>query len=293
MVLVMSIQANNTEIEAVQQRLNEGQLAYQRSKRGKRVLFEIDVESATLTALDVTSWSGVERTIAEMPRSLVGRAFPEEHTTVTVGPVVIGDGKFVVIAGPCTVENHQQVLEIAQAIKESGAAMLRGGAYKPRTSPYSFQGLGEEALRYLVEARQATGLPIVTEVVAVEQVHRVVQYADMLQVGARNMQNYALLQAVGEQRKPVLLKRGMSATISEWLNAAEYIAAKGNSQIVLCERGIRTFSESTRNTLDLSAIPVIKARSHLPIIVDPSHASGHWHLVEPLSLAAAAVGQMG
>jgi len=207
--------------------------------------------------------------------------------------VRIGGQAVVLIAGPCTVEGLAMLEETGRAARAAGAVMLRGGAFKPRSSPYSFQGLGSQGLAYLARVRAQAGLPVVTEVMAPEQVELVMRYADMLQIGARNMQNYSLLREVGRTRRPVLLKRGMSASIDEWLEAAEYLLAQGNTQVVLCERGIRTFETATRFTLDLSAIPVLRQRTHLPVIVDPSHASGQRHLVGPLALAAVAVGADG
>ncbi len=207
--------------------------------------------------------------------------------------VVIGGDKFVVIAGPCSVESEQQILETAVAVKKAGAQILRGGAYKPRTSPYSFQGMEEEGLKLLAEARRVTGLPVVTEVMDPGDVDLVASYADMLQVGARNIQNFSLLKAVGAARKPVFLKRGMMTTIEELLMSAEYILKEGNSRIILCERGIRTFETATRNTLDISAVPILKKETHLPVFIDPSHATGHWDLVLPMSKAAVVVGADG
>src|SRR5690554_5356010 len=224
---------------------------------------------------------------------LVSREYKPEDTVVTVGEVRIGGGHRAYIAGPCSVEDEGQIMEIARLI-QGRAHILRGGAFKPRTSPYSFQGLGEEGLRLLVQAGRAFGLPVVTEVLSEEEVERVAEQVGMLQIGARNMQNYALLKKVGAQGKPVLLKRGAAATIEELLLSAEYILAAGNSQVVLCERGIRTFSHTyTRNTLDISAVPILQHLTHLPVIVDPSHGSGDWNLIEPLSLAALAAGADG
>ncbi|MCH8090327.1 MAG: 3-deoxy-7-phosphoheptulonate synthase [Chloroflexi bacterium] len=227
------------------------------------------------------------------PFKLSSREFHPDDTVVRVGDVTIGGAERVVMAGPCAVESREQLMETAQAVKEAGAHILRGGAYKPRTSPYSFRGLGEDGLEMLAEAREKTGLPIITEVMTPADVGLVSQYADILQIGARNMQNYILLDEVGKVDVPVMLKRGMSATIEEWLLAAEYVLAQGNQNLILCERGIRTFETYTRNTLDLSAIPVIKKLSHLPVIVDPSHATGKWYLVAPMALAAAAAGADG
>ena len=224
---------------------------------------------------------------------LVSREYKPEDTVVTVGNVKIGGGHRAYIAGPCSVEDEGQILEIAELISEC-AHILRGGAFKPRTSPYSFQGLGEEGLRLLVKAGSSFGLPVVTEVLSEAEVELAAAHVDMLQIGARNMQNYALLKKVGAQSKPVLLKRGFAATMEELLLSAEYILAAGNSQVVLCERGIRTFSGSlTRFTLDLSAVPILKQLTHLPVIVDPSHGTGRWNLVEPLAKAALAVGADG
>lgn len=231
------------------------------------------------------------------PYKLVSRQHHPDRSTVWVGPaghqVPIGPGTFTFIAGPCAVETPQQTLEAARMARSAGATILRGGAFKPRTSPYAFQGLGLAGLEILSSVRDATGLPIVTEVVDARDVPVVAEHADMLQVGTRNMANFGLLQAVGEAGKPVLLKRGMTATIEEWLMAAEYIAQRGNLDVVLCERGIRTFEPATRNTLDISAVPVVQAASHLPVIVDPSHAAGRKDLVVPLSRAAIAVGADG
>ncbi len=239
--------------------------------------------------------SPVESRSARKPEqlTLASRAMHPVSTIVDCSGIRFGGEGVVLIAGPCSVEGRPMLLQTAAAARAAGAAMLRGGAFKPRSSPYTFQGLGEEGLRYLADARAETGLPIVTEVMSPEQVELVAAYADMLQIGARNMQNFSLLQEVGRQRKPVMLKRGMMASISEWLGAAEYILAYGNDQIVLCERGIRTFETHTRFTLDLSAVPAAKALTHLPVIVDPSHATGLRELVIPMAAAAVAAGADG
>jgi 3-deoxy-7-phosphoheptulonate synthase len=221
------------------------------------------------------------------------RDFKAEDSIIRVGEAVIGGGSFAVIAGPCSVETLQQLVDTAFAVKESGAVILRGGAFKPRTSPYSFQGLGEEGLKLLSLAREITGLPVVTEVMDTADVELVEDYADMLQVGARNVQNFSLLKKVGRCQKPIILKRGLMTTIDEFLSSAEYIMAAGNPEVVLCERGIRTFETATRNTLDLSAVCVLKERTHLPVIVDPSHAVGLRRFVQPLARAAVAVGADG
>jgi 3-deoxy-7-phosphoheptulonate synthase len=224
---------------------------------------------------------------------LVSRAVKQEDTVVEVGGVAVGGPSLVLAAGPCAVESVEQTTAIARAVKKAGARLLRGGAFKPRTSPYSFQGLGEEGLRILAAAREETGLPVVTEALDVEGVDLVERYADAIQVGARNMQNFSLLRRVGRSRKPVLLKRGLSATLEEFLMSAEYVLAEGNYSVILCERGVRTFSDFSRNTLDLSVVPAVKKLSHLPIIVDPSHGTGRREKVAPLSRAAAAVGADG
>lgn len=240
------------------------------------------------------SLPGVENVIPILkPYKLVSRDFKKESTIVKVENVLIGNGHRVVIAGPCSVENEEQIIKSAQIAKKYGANLLRGGAYKPRTSPYTFQGLGIEGLKLLQQAKKVTGLPIVTEVMEVSEVEIVAEYADVLQIGTRNMQNFRLLQAVGRINKPVLLKRGMSATLQEFLMSAEYILSEGNYNVILCERGIRTFVDYTRNTLDLNIIPAVKKLSHLPIIVDPSHGTGKRDFVIPLSLAAIAAGADG
>lgn len=227
------------------------------------------------------------------PFKLSGRETKATSSTVDVRGVKIGEGSFVVMAGPCAVESAEQLIRVAEAVKELGASVLRGGAFKPRTSPYSFQGLKEAGLQMLAEASERTGLPVITEVMDTADVDLVSQYSDMLQIGARNMSNFALLSAVGRSGKPVLLKRGFSATIDEWLMAAEYVMVEGNHDVVLCERGIRTHETYTRNTLDLAAVAAAKQMSHLPVIADPSHGTGRWRLVAPLSLAAIAAGADG
>ncbi|MBI4280148.1 MAG: 3-deoxy-7-phosphoheptulonate synthase [Armatimonadetes bacterium] len=236
---------------------------------------------------------GVRQTPVSPPVNLTSREHRSESTVVQVGPASFGGRRVTVIAGPCSVENRAQTLETALAVKAVGAGMIRGGAFKPRTSPYSFQGLEEEGLCYLAEVREATGLPIVTEAMDYRQVELVEKYADMIQIGARNMQNYTLLRDVGRLRRPVLLKRGPGATVQELLLAAEYILAEGNTQVLLCERGIRGFDTATRYTLDLSAVPLLKQLTHLPVIVDPSHATGNWTLVGPMARAALAAGADG
>ena len=233
----------------------------------------------------------VERVMrVQEPYKKANRKFHPEDTIVTVGNASIGGGKFGVIAGPCSVESEEQIIEVARDVQASGACMLRGGAFKPRTSPYSFQGMGTTGLDLLVEARRATGLPIVTEIMSPKYCELFEEQVDVVQVGARNMQNFDLLKEVGKMSKPVLLKRGLSSTYEEWIMSAEYIMSEGNENVILCERGIRTFESYTRNTLDVSAIPAVKRMSHLPIVIDPSHSGGTYWLVEPLAMAAVAAG---
>jgi 3-deoxy-7-phosphoheptulonate synthase len=228
------------------------------------------------------------------PYKLAGKELRKEKTRIEIAPgVVIGDNKIPIMAGPCSVEGLEPICEAADFVKACGGTMLRGGAYKPRTSPYSFQGLQEDGLKMLAEARERTGLPVVTEVMKESTVDLICKYADVLQVGTRNMQNYDLLKAIGQTRKPVLLKRGMASTVSEWLMSAEYIMSQGNMEVILCERGIRTFETATRNTLDLNAVPVLKHETHLPVVVDPSHGTGHWNYVQDMALAAVAAGADG
>ncbi len=237
---------------------------------------------------------GVEKVIPILsPYKLAAKEIKPEGTMVQVGNLRIGAGYFGIVAGPCAVESENQLVEVAEGLKKSGAGGLRGGAFKPRTSPYSFQGLEEEGLELLALAREKSGLPVITELMNLPELDLVAKYADIIQIGARNMQNFGLLRAVGRQSKPVLLKRGLSATIEEWLMAAEYIMAEGNTQVILCERGIRTFETATRNTLDLSAVPLIKSLSHLPIVVDPSHGTGKRKLVLPMAKAAVVAGADG
>lgn len=240
------------------------------------------------------TYASVEKVVIIVePFKLTGRDFKPDKTVIELDDVKIGGKKPVIMAGPCAVESEEQILETARAVKAAGAEILRGGAFKPRTSPYSFQGLGEEGLKLLAKAREETGLKIVTELMDIQYLDIVGEYTDIFQIGARNMQNYPLLSAVGKASKPVLLKRGMSATIKEWLLAAEYIMSEGNKEVILCERGIRTFGERTRNTLDLSSVPLVQQISHLPVIVDPSHGTGKWDLVIPMARAGIAAGADG
>ncbi|MCL5774187.1 MAG: 3-deoxy-7-phosphoheptulonate synthase [Firmicutes bacterium] len=265
------------------------------SRSGERNLIGIIGEGNEEKIKDSLSvLEGVEQIVPlSQPFKLASREFHPEDSTINLGPVVIGGEEVVVMAGPCAVESREQLLEAAEAVKEAGAKILRGGAFKPRTSPYSFQGLGEKGLEYLAEARERTGLLIVTEVMSTGDITLVARYADIMQVGARNMQNYALLQELGKARHPILLKRGMMSSVEELLMSAEYILSNGNPRVILCERGIRTFEKMTRNTLDISAVPLIKNLCHLPMIVDPSHATGKWELVAPVSKAAVAAGADG
>jgi 3-deoxy-7-phosphoheptulonate synthase len=242
----------------------------------------------------IESMPGVERVVpVTRPYKLASRDFKPNNTHFPLGDHVVGGKEIVIMAGPCSVESRSQILETAHACREAGAHILRGGAFKPRSSPYSFQGLGEEGLQYLAEAREQTGLPIITEVMEPALVPLVCEYADILQIGTRNMQNYALLHAVGKSQFPVLLKRGMSSTIEEWLMCAEYILSHGNTRVMLCERGIRTFEQYTRNTFDINAVAVAKHLSHLPVIADPSHATGKWEYVAPAAKASIAAGADG
>jgi 3-deoxy-7-phosphoheptulonate synthase len=298
MVVVMSTDATAQDIAAVVARVvGTGGEAFV-SRGVTRTIIGLVGDVATFGSLNLAGLPGVSNVVSiSAPYKLVARQHHPEMTTVWVGSpgnrVPIGPDTFTLIAGPCAVETPQQTLEAAQMAAAAGATLLRGGAYKPRTSPYAFQGLGEVGLRILADVRAETGLPVVTEVVDANDVELVASYADMLQVGTRNMANFALLQAVGAAGKPVMLKRGMTATIEEWLMAAEYIAQRGNLDIVLCERGIRTYETATRNTLDISAVPVAHSLSHLPVVVDPSHSGGRRDLVVPLSRAAIAVGADG
>jgi 3-deoxy-7-phosphoheptulonate synthase len=294
MVVVMTPQATDEDVARVVERVESvGGEAFV-SKGVVRTIIGLVGDLDSFHGLNLRSLAGVGdvHRISD-PYKLVSRQHHPDRSTVWVRGVPIGPDSFTFIAGPCAVESAQQTLEAVQMAQAAGATIMRGGAYKPRTSPYAFQGLGVAGLEILSAVRETTGMPVVTEVVDARDVPVVAEHADMLQIGTRNMANFGLLQAVGESGKPVLLKRGMTATIEEWLMAAEYIAQRGNLDVVLCERGIRTFEPSTRNTLDISAVPVVQATSHLPVIVDPSHAAGRKDLVVPLSRAAIAVGADG
>jgi len=256
------------------------------------ITIEDDCELSELRALEAINW--VEKVIPiTKPFKLVSREYKNDNSVIKAGNCLFGSDSLQVIAGPCAVENREQIIQTALAVKKAGAAILRGGAFKPRTSPYSFQGLGEEGLSYLAEASSITKMPVITEVMDVHHVDIVYKYADILQIGSRNMQNYSLLKELSQIDKPVMLKRGIAATIEEWLLAAEYLVAGGNPKVILCERGIRTFESYTRNTLDLAAVPLVKDLSHLPIVVDPSHGTGKWKLVLPMAKAAVVAGADG
>ena len=294
MIVVMRSDASVSEISSVIKSIESMGLKPHPTRGADRTIIGIVEMRAESDLTPIENSPGVEQVIPiTKAYKLVSREFKPENTVVKVNGVSIGGDNFVVMAGPCAVEHREQVMTTARSVKASGGNILRGGAFKPRTSPYSFQGLGEEGLKILLAAKQETGLPIVTEVISPDLVPLVSEYADVLQIGARSMHNYALLEAVGAIRKPVLLKRGMMSTVEELLMAAEYILSNGNSQVILCERGIRTFEKATRSTLDLSAVPVIKRNSHLPIIVDPSHAAGQVDLIPSMSLAAVAAGADG
>ena len=295
MIIVMKKNATEEQINKVAAWIESmGYAAYPSRGVERTIIGAIGDDRGKAALKAAESLSGVERTMPILkPYKLASREAREEDTIIKVGNVTIGGGQFVVIAGPCAVESEEQMMESAFVVKEAGAQLLRGGAFKPRTSPYSFQGMEEEGLKILARVREKTGLPVVTEVMSTEDVDLVEKYTDILQIGARNVQNFPLLKKAGQARKPVLLKRGMMTTIEELLMSAEYILSSGNEQVILCERGIRTFETATRNTLDLSAVPVLKGLTHLPVIVDPSHAAGHWKYVIPLSKAAMAVGADG
>jgi 3-deoxy-7-phosphoheptulonate synthase len=294
MIVVMKQDATHAQIVNVTARIEQLGGRAHISEGKERTIIGIIGNGRPLDRELIERMDGVERTMpVSQPFKLASREFHPQDTVVPVNGVTIGDRQLVVMAGPCAVEGCDQLLEAARAVKRAGAQMLRGGAFKPRTSPYSFQGLGEEALRFLAAAREETGLPVITEVMTPEQVPLVTVYADILQIGARNMQNYALLHTVGEAQRPVLLKRGLMSTVEELLMAAEYILSHGNDRVILCERGIRTFEKYVRNTLDISAVPLLKQLSHLPVVVDPSHGTGKWELVGAVSKAAVAAGADG
>ena len=294
MIIVMSRQATGVQLDAVVERVREIGLRPEISRGEDRAVVGVIGGNAYAYREAFSHLPGIQEILQiTKPFKLASREFQPRDTVVDVGGVPVGGDQVVMMAGPCSVEDRGMLLETARFVAEQGARILRGGAFKPRTSPYSFQGLGEAGLRLLAEAREETGLRVVSEVVAPGDVDLVASYVDMLQVGTRNMQNYALLQEVGRSGRPVLLKRGMSSTVEEWLLAAEYILSQGNRGVVLCERGIRTFENSTRFTLDLNSVPLVRELSHLPVVVDPSQGTGRWSLVRPMSLAAVAAGAQG
>lgn len=296
MIIVMKAGVKEEEIQEAARRVE--QIGYKpHILRGveRSVIAAIGDERGKAQLQSLEALRSVERVVPILqPYKLASRETkPEKSVIVVAGRIQVGGEKIVVMAGPCSIESKEQILTTARAVKKAGADVLRGGAFKPRTSPYSFQGLAEEGLRLLAESREKTGLAVVTEVMEVHDIELVSEYADILQIGARNVQNFALLKKLGKAGKPVLLKRGMMTTVTEFLMSAEYILSEGNPNVILCERGIRTFETSTRNTLDLSAVPVIKEKTHLPIIVDPSHGTGYWQYVTPMSYAAIAAGADG
>jgi 3-deoxy-7-phosphoheptulonate synthase len=294
MIIVMKPNSTSKQIAAVVSRVETAGYRASLIKGEETTIIGVIGDDRPIERTQFELLDGVEKTMPVLkPFKLASRDMHPHDTHIPLNGHKVGAPPIVVIAGPCSVESRSQLLECAQAVKEAGATALRGGAFKPRTSPYSFQGLGEEGLQYLAEAREATGLPIVTEAMSPEQVPLVARYADVIQIGARNMQNYALLNAAGEINRTVLLKRGMMSTIEELLMSAEYILAKGNMSVMLCERGIRTFEKYTRNTTDINAVPVLKQLSHLPVIVDPSHSTGKWEYVTAIARAGVAAGADG
>ena len=294
MIIVLKPSATEKDIDKLVRRIKKLGLSPYVSRGHERTVVPVIGDERVLAEVPLLSFSFVEKVMPVLsPFKLVSRESHPKNTVIRARGLVVGEKRISVIAGPCSVESREMIIKIARAVKAAGATALRGGAFKPRTSPYVFQGLGEEGLRYLAEAREATGLAVVTEVIDTRDVELVCRYADVLQVGARNMQNYELLKEVGLSRHPVLFKRGQSATIKEYLQAAEYILSRGNDKVILCERGIRGVEEYTRYTFDLNAIPVLKELTHLPVIADPSHATGKSAYVIPMSLAAVAAGADG
>lgn len=294
MIIIMKPNASQEAIGKIKNLIEINGLMAHLSEGTEVTIIGVVGDKTKLQGTNIQMLEGVDKIVAVTePYKLVNKKFNPKDSTITIGTTKIGPGHLTLMAGPCAVENHDMLLETAFAVKKAGAQFLRGGAYKPRTSPYAFQGLEEEGLKYMKEAKEATGLNIICEVTSMRALETAVNYVDMIQIGARNMQNFELLKEAGKAGIPVLLKRGLSATIDEWLNAAEYIASEGNPDIVLCERGIRTFEKATRNTLDISAVPVIRSKSHLPIIIDPSHATGVRDYIKPLAKASIAVGSDG
>lgn len=291
MLIVMNSQAAQTEISAIFEKAEAVGLTAHLVRGHERIAFAITGDVRPVSFEYFRHMAGVNEVVPiSKPYKLASKEFHPDKTVFDINGVQVGSDDVLVIAGPCSVESRSQLLETAWAVREAGAHALRGGAFKPRTSPYSFQGLGQAGLEILAEARQLTGLPVVTEVMEPDKVPLVSEYADILQIGARNMQNYPLLHAVGESQKPVILKRGISATLDELLMAAEYVLSHGNRRVILCERGIRSYETSTRNTTDINAIPVLNYLTHLPVMIDPSHSTGHWELVGPVARAGIAAG---
>lgn len=294
MMIIMRTDATKDQIGKVIRRIEDYGLGAHLSEGEERTVIGAIGDGRPVQMELFLHLPGVDRVVPiSRPYKLTSREFRPDNTVIPINGVLTGSNQVLIIAGPCSVESREQLIETAIAVREAGAHALRGGAFKPRTSPYSFQGMGEAGLEILAEARELTGMPVVTEVMSPEQVPLVVKYADVLQIGARNMQNYSLLHAVGDSQKPALLKRGMMATVEELLMAAEYILSHGNRQVMLCERGIRTFETSTRNTTDINSVPVLKSHTHLPVIVDPSHSTGNWSYVTAIARAGIAAGADG
>ena len=294
MLIVMRQGHSENDILEILDRLSQMGFTGHVSQGVERTVIGVVGQTSLQLKDTMETWPTVDEVVPiSKPYKLASREFKPADTTVKVGNVTIGGNKLAIMAGPCAVESEEQVISIAQAVKAAGANILRGGAYKPSTSPYSFRGMGKQGLKLLEKAGKETGMPVITEVMSPEDVDMVSEYADILQVGARSMQNFFLLDEIGKSKKPVMLKRGLAATIQEWLLSAEYILSQGNNKVILCARGIRTFETYTRNTMDLDSIPIIKKLSHLPIIADPSHGTGKWYLVTPMALAAVAAGADG
>lgn len=295
MIITMKKDAPKEEIDRIIKSIENKGLSVNMISGTNYNVFGVVGDTTILDAKQIEANKHVENVVrVAAPYKKVNRLFHPDDSIIDVAGIKVGGNEnIVVIGGPCSVEGQEQITDIAKAVKAAGGVMLRGGAYKPRTSPYAFQGMGSEGIKCMVNARKATGLPIVSEIMSIDKIDEFVENVDLIQVGARNMQNFDLLKALGKIKKPILLKRGLSNTIEEWLMSAEYIMAGGNEHVILCERGIRTFEKYTRNTLDLSVVPIVKKKSHLPIIIDPSHATGDWELVESMSLAAIAAGADG
>jgi 3-deoxy-7-phosphoheptulonate synthase len=295
MIIVLKPEASKKEIQHIEEKIKQLGLKPMLSVGKERTIIGVIGEEDKARIQPFEAFPGVESVVPiQKPYKFVSREFRKENSVIKIAPgVEVGGEKVIVMAGPCTVESKDSILRIAQIVKKSEAKILRGGAFKPRTSPYSFQGLGKDGMKFLYEAKKETGLPIITEIMDVRDLPLFVKYSDIIQIGARNMQNFELLKEVGKTKKPILLKRGMANTIKDFLLSAEYIFSEGNHNVILCERGIRTFEDATRFTLDISAVPVIKKLSHLPVVIDPSHCAGVWGYVSPLARAAVAVGADG